>query len=103
MYKYEVRCSVPDCEERAVYKIAARWSDGRFNELKTYGHACRAHVGDVFRTGELRRAVCPQVAGETVGETAVYKREGGWVERGLVRDQALEGRLRSWGSGNEGV
>ena len=37
------------CSEQAAYKIAARWTDGRLAELKTYGFACSEHVGDVFR------------------------------------------------------
>ena len=50
-----VRCSAPDCREPATYKIAAPWSDGRFSELKTYGHACPEHLGTVFRAAEQRR------------------------------------------------
>ena len=49
-----VRCSMPDCGEEAVYKIAAPWSDGRFSELKTYGFACTDHLADVLRSAEAR-------------------------------------------------
>ena len=44
-----VTCSHGSCTEPAAYKIAARWSDGRLAELKTYGFACSEHLGEVFR------------------------------------------------------
>ena len=103
MYEYTVRCGVPDCEGEARYKVAARWSDGRFNELKTYGHACAEHAGEIFRAAEQRRALCPNVPGETVGETALYRSDDGWLSRRLTREESLEAQFRSWGSGNEGV
>ena len=46
-----VTCSNGTCREPAAYKIAARWSDGRLAELKTYGFACSEHLGEVFREG----------------------------------------------------
>ena len=44
-----VACTHGSCREPAAYKIAARWSDGRLAELKTYGFACSEHLGEVFR------------------------------------------------------
>ena len=44
-----VTCSHESCREQAAYKIAARWTDGRLAELKTYGFACSEHLGNIFR------------------------------------------------------
>ncbi len=52
MSRVVVQCSQTDCREPAAYKIAARWSDGRVAELKTYAFACQDHVGVVFRDSE---------------------------------------------------
>ena len=63
-----VRCSMPDCAEPAAYKIAATWGDGRFTELKTYGHACADHLGTVFRAaGERRGALAAEGRRGAVG------------------------------------
>jgi hypothetical protein len=98
-----VHCSMPDCQEPAAYKIAASWSDGRFSELKTYGHACSKHLGPVFRDADLRRATYRSAAGETVDELAIYRYEPGRRDRQLQRLHDLEKTYRSWGSGSEGV
>ena len=98
-----VRCSLPDCGEPAVYKIAAPWSDGQFSELKTYGHACSKHLGQVFRDADLRRAKYRPAPGETVDELAIYQYEPGRRDRQLKRLWGLEENCRSWGSGPEGV
>ena len=98
-----VRCSLPDCREPATYKIAAPWSDGRFSELKTYGHACPAHLGPVFRAAEERRATYRPAAGESVDEIGIYRFEHGWLDWELRRATELEKGHRSWGSGAEGV
>jgi hypothetical protein len=98
-----VRCSLPDCGEPAVYKIAAPWSDGQFSELKTYGHACTKHLGPVFRDADLRRATYRSAPGETVDELGIYRYEAGKRDRQLQRLRDLEKTYRSWGSGAEGV
>jgi hypothetical protein len=98
-----VRCSVLDCQRAATYKIAAPWNDGRFSELKTYGHACAEHVGPVFRAAEERRAKYHPAPGESVNEIGIYRFENGWLDWQLERLVRLEESHRSWGSGSEGV
>jgi hypothetical protein len=95
MRRYErvVRCSEPGCEEHAVYKIAAPWSDGRFNELKTYGFACSDHVRDVLRSAEARWLDYEPVTGEVVQEIGIYRYERGKSDRQLQRDQDIEDSL----------
>jgi hypothetical protein len=98
-----VRCSMPDCGAPAEYKIAAPWSDGRFSELKTYGHACSRHIGPVYRDADLRRATYKAAPGESVDEIGIYRFEPGRRDRQLERRRELEKTYRSWGSGSEGV
>lgn len=90
-----VRCSLPDCGESATYKIAAPWSDGRFSELKTYGHACADHLGPVFRIAEDRREQYQASPGETVEEIGIYRFEQGKRDRQLQRLWGLEENYRS--------
>jgi hypothetical protein len=85
-----VRCSEPDCDEPAKYKIAAPWSDGRFWELKTYGFACADHLRDVLRSAEMRWLEYEPVRGEAVHEIGVYRYETGKSDRQLERDQDIE-------------
>lgn len=90
-----VECSAAECHEPATYKIAAPWSDGRFSELKTYGHACSDHLGTVFRDAEERRATYRPAPGETVEEIGIYRYEQGKRDRQLQRLWGLEENYRS--------
>jgi hypothetical protein len=90
-----VCCSVAECREPASYKIAAPWSDGSFSELKTYGHACSDHLGEVFRDAERRRMAYHPSPGETVEEIGIYRYEQGKRDRQLQRLWGLEENYRS--------
>lgn len=90
-----VRCSVTGCAEGATYKIAAAWSDGQFSELKTYGHACPDHIGQIFREAEQRKAEYELAAGESLEEIAIYRFEPGKRDRQLQRLWGLEENYRS--------
>jgi hypothetical protein len=89
-----VRCSHPGCQELAQYKIAAPWSDGAFSELKTYGHSCSDHLGDVFRQAEDRREAYKPGPGESVEEIGIYLYEQGKRDRKLQRLWGLEENYR---------
>jgi hypothetical protein len=94
MYSHDVRCTHPYCSDLATYKVAARWSDGRFAELKVYGFACSDHLEEVFQEAENRRldySVCP---GETIEEMAIYRFEPGKRDRQLQRLAGLEENYR---------
>jgi hypothetical protein len=84
MPTYQVFCHGKDCKHPAVYKIAARWSDGVVSELKTYGLCCEDHLRDTFRRARERQKACRLTTGETLGPPGVYH-----LARGR-RDQALE-------------
>jgi hypothetical protein len=98
-----VRCSMPKCGAPATYKVAARWSDGRVTELKTYGHACGEHLRSIFRAAEDRRATFRPAPGELVDKIGIYRYETGWLDWQLQRVRELEENYRSWGYGAQGV
>ena len=95
MYSHDVNCTHPYCSDLATYKVAARWSDGRFAELKTYGFACSDHLGEVFQEAENRRldyTLCP---GEVIEEMAIYSLVPGKLDRQLRRLRGLEENYRT--------
>jgi hypothetical protein len=87
---YPVLCYANDCSREAVYKIAARWSDGVTRELKTYSLACADCVSTLFRDAQARKAVCRLAAGETLGDPEVFEVTRGRRDRELVRRRELE-------------
>jgi hypothetical protein len=95
MYTHDVVCSHPYCSEPATYKVATRWSDGTFTELKTFGFSCSEHLGQVFQDAEERRldyTLCP---GEIIEEMAIYRFESGKRDRQLQRLWGLEENYRA--------
>lgn len=87
MPPYPLRCYRKGCGEVAVYKIAARWSDGLTAELKTYALSCPSCLPEQFRTSCEKQAACRLAPGETLERPGIYQ-----LER-LQRDQQLT-RLR---------
>ena len=90
----QVNCSHPNCSEPAAYKVAARWSDGRFSELKTYGFACSDHLAEVFRDAEARRLDYTLSPGEVIEEIAIYRYDPCKRDRQLQRLWGLEENYR---------
>jgi hypothetical protein len=90
-----VTCSHEGCALGAAYKIAARWSDGRLAELKTYGFACSEHLGNVFKSAIERQERYVPSPGETIEELAIYRYEPGKRDRFLQRLWGLEENYRS--------
>jgi hypothetical protein len=85
MYTRPVRCGTPGCTSDAEYKIAANWSAGRFNELKTYGLACGAHYAQSYRDALRRRRTLPPSPEESLGEVSVYRYQQGKPDRELEK------------------
>ncbi|MCA1685437.1 MAG: hypothetical protein LC745_05525 [Planctomycetia bacterium] len=77
MYSRPVPCCAPGCKSNAEYKVAASWSAGRFNELKTYGLACESHYAQTYQDALRRRKVHPPSAEESQGEIGVFRFEKG--------------------------
>jgi hypothetical protein len=74
----------------AVYKIAARWSDGSTEELKTYALCCEKCLADWHRRSCAKQAACRLARGETLERPGVYRLEGGRRDRELQRLRELE-------------
>jgi hypothetical protein len=77
----------------ARYKIAARWSDGITEELKTYGLACEACLADWFQRCRERQAACRLAPGEKLDKPGIYELARGCRDRELSRRTELEERF----------
>jgi len=84
-YTRPVHCGMPGCASNAEYKIAATWSAGRWNELKTYGLACEAHHVQTYKDALRRRKIHPPSVEELVGEISVYRYEKGKSDKSLEK------------------
>jgi hypothetical protein len=84
-FAYLTSCSAPRCAERAVYKLAALWSDGTSRELKNYGLACEAHRARLLAAARLRHEQLRVSEGETVGTVALYRLAPGLRDVELVK------------------
>jgi hypothetical protein len=93
MPSYPVCCYQPGCGKLAVYKIAARWSDGVTQELKTYGLACTDCLAEWFRRSLSRRAACRLTTGEKLEAPGIYELVRGSRDRQLRRREDLEAQL----------
>ena len=72
-FEYHPTCSAPDCDQPAVYKVAAPWSNGTSRELKNYGLACEAHRETQLALAQVHRKDLKLAEGETVGQVGLYK------------------------------
>jgi hypothetical protein len=88
MPPYPVICY--DCGQRAVFKIAARWSDGITHELKTYGLSCAACLAQQFRSSCAKQKECRLTRGETLETPEIYELAHGQRDRQLTRREDLE-------------
>jgi hypothetical protein len=95
MPSYPVCCYRPGCGQQAVYKIAARWSDGVTQELKTYALSCPDCLADWFRRSRAKQAACRLAPGEKLEAPGIYEVVRGRRDQHLVRREDLEKELLS--------
>lgn len=95
MPSYPLRCYTRGCEELAVYKIAARWSDGVTQELKTYALTCSTCLAESFRRSRAKKAACRLAPGETLESPSIYDLAHGRRDSQLIRRDDLEQQLLS--------
>lgn len=93
MPSYPLRCYTSGCSELAVYKIAARWSDGVTRELKTYALTCPACLAASFRRSRAKQAACRLAPGETLETPGIFELVRGRRDPQLVRRDDLEQQL----------
>ncbi len=95
MPSYPLLCYRPGCERPAVYKIAARWSDGVTEELKTYALCCADCLPESFRESRRRQAACRLAKNEILEPPGIYRLEHGQRDRRLQRLPELEEAVRN--------
>jgi hypothetical protein len=93
MPPYPIYCYTRGCGQIAVYKIAARWSDGVTQELKTYALCCADCLPDCFRRSREKQAACRLAVGETLEPTGIFSLERGRRDKEIDRLRELEERL----------
>ncbi len=93
MPPYALLCYQPGCRQPARFKIAARWSDGHTQELKTYGLACEACLATWFQRALARQKVCRLARGETLEVPGIFELVRGQRDRERVRRLDLERAL----------
>lgn len=94
MPSYPIYCYTDQCGQLARYKIAARWSDGKTEELKTYALSCGDCLPQWFRRGRQKQAACRLTTGETLEAPGIYHLERGQRDRQLQRLHELEEELK---------
>lgn len=95
MPPYPLYCYTKGCKNLAVYKVAARWSDGVQSELKTYGLVCADCLAEWFARSRARQSACHLTAGESLAPPGIYHLEHGVRDRTLQRLEELEKQLAS--------
>jgi hypothetical protein len=93
MPPYPIYCYTKGCPNLAVHKIAARWSDGVIQELKTYALCCADCLPKWFAQSRDKQAACRLTAGETLEPPGVYRLERGRRDQKLTRLPELEEQL----------
>jgi hypothetical protein len=94
MPPYPLICYQPSCGRPAIYKIAARWSDGVTGELKTYALCCAECLPASFRRSREKQAACRKAANEILEAPGIYLLQRGQRDRQLQRLTDLEEQLR---------
>src|SRR5437667_881718 len=87
---YPVSCYTKGCGKLAAYKVAARWSDGVTQELKTYALSCPDCLAEQFLRSREKRSACRLAAGEKLEAPGVYELARGQRDAALVRRTDLE-------------
>jgi hypothetical protein len=84
-YTYQPKCSATGCNQPALYKVAAAWSDGNLRELKNYGLACEEHRDGQLARARTNRTRLHLAEGETVGPVELYRLVAGKRDAELPR------------------
>jgi hypothetical protein len=90
MPPYPILCFTPGCGQRALYKIAARWSDGVTGELKTYALTCAKCLPEWLQKSRNKQAACRLAPGETLETPGAYHMARGHRDQELQRLPDLE-------------
>jgi hypothetical protein len=72
LLNYVVMCETPACLHRAEFKVAALWSDGHTQELKTYALSCKTCLASLFRKAIARQMACQLNHDETLEAPRIF-------------------------------
>ena len=90
MPPYSVICCRSGCGQAAAYKIAARWSDGVTEELKTYALCCDRCLPELYQRCRAKQAACRLAPCETLDAPGIHELSRGRRDHHLVRRIDLE-------------
>jgi hypothetical protein len=93
MAQYPVLCYTKGCGQKAVFKIAAEWSDGLTGELKTYALSCGDCLATWFRASRVKQAACHTAPGEVLQPPGIYCLERGHRDQHLKRAVEIEKQI----------
>jgi hypothetical protein len=93
MPPYPILCYTPACGRVAQYKIAARWSDGVTQELKTYTLTCAECLAVAFHRSRAKHAACRLAPGEKLESPGVFELVHGRRDQDLQPRPDLEQEL----------
>lgn len=93
MPPYPIICYSKDCKQPALYKVAARWSDGITQELKTYALSCADCLPGFFKQSREKQAACRRVPGEILDPPGIYSLSRGRRDLEIERLPELEQQL----------
>ena len=88
MPPYRVPCS--RCDQAAAFKIAACWSDGVTQELKTYALSCAGCMPDQLEAARAKKNACRLSTGESLDPPGIYEMAHGTRDARLCRRTDLE-------------
>jgi hypothetical protein len=97
MPPYPIFCYTKGCGRPAVYKIAARWSDGLTQELKTYALSCAECLLGWYSNSKQKQAVCRLAKRETLEVPGIFHLARGRRDAQIERLHDLERQLGAQG------
>jgi hypothetical protein len=89
---YRPKCSHPGCNQPALFKVGAVWSDGTSRELKNYGLTCETHRQSQLERARQNRDGLRLADGETVGSVALFVLEPGRKDTEVAQVTGLGGQ-----------
>jgi hypothetical protein len=93
MPPYPIYCYSPNCGKPALYKIAARWSDGVTEDLKTYALTCADCLPEWFGRSREKQVACRRAPGEILEPPGIFTLQRDRNDVPMQRLHELENQL----------
>jgi hypothetical protein len=95
LFPYPISCTHRNCSRTAEYKVAARWTDGVIEELKTYALCCAVCLPEAYASSRRKRSACRLSGSEKLDQPGIYRLEHGRRDAGLKRLTDIEQKLQA--------